>query len=172
MKPIRLLILTVLLSAAFGAQAQKLAPAPYLCDSMVLQRDMPLPLKGTASPGSIVEVSFAGHTVTAETDAQGVWQAMLPALEASSRNRTMEIRSGDEAVTIRDILVGEVWLAGGQSNMAFKVRGMEFDDRLALIRDADYSDVRCYYRANIVSGGKLLDTSDRPWSGALWTPHL
>ena len=124
MKPLRLLILTVLLSAAFGAQAQELAPAPYLCDSMVLQRGMPLPLKGTASPGSIVEVSFAGHTGTAETDAQGVWQATLPALEASSRNRTMEIRSGGETVTIRDIRVGEVWLAGGQSNMAFKVRGM------------------------------------------------
>lgn len=133
---------------------------------MVLQRGIPLPLEGTATPGSTVEVSFAGHTVTTEADTQGVWQVTIPALEASSRNRTMEIRSGGEAVTIRDILVGEVWLAGGQSNMAFKVRGMEFDDRLALIRDADYSDIRCYYRANVVSGGKLLDTSDRPWSGA------
>lgn len=166
MKPLRLLILTVLLSAAFGVQAQKLAPAPYLCDSMVLQRGIPLPLEGTATPGSTVEVSFAGHTVTTEADTQGVWQVTIPALEASSRNRTMEIRSGGETVTIRDILVGEVWLAGGQSNMAFKVRGMEFDDRLALIRDADYSDIRCYYRANVVSGGKQLDTSDRPWSGA------
>lgn len=166
MKPIRLLILTLLLSAAFGVQAQKLATAPYICDSMVLQRGMPLPLEGTATPGSTVEVSFAGHTVTAKADAQGMWRATLPALEASSRNRVMEVRCGDEALTIRDILVGEVWLAAGQSNMAFKVRGMEFDDRLALIRDADYSDVRCYYRANIVSGGKLLDTEDRPWSGA------
>ena len=112
MKSLRLLILTVLLSAAFGVQAQKLAPAPYLCDSMVLQRDMPLPLEGTATPGSTVEISFAGHTVTAETDTQGVWQAMFPALEASSRNRTMEIRCGGETVTIRNILVGEVWLAG------------------------------------------------------------
>ena len=110
MKSLRLLILTVLLSAAFGVQAQKLAPAPYLCDSMVLQRGMPLPLEGTAAPGSTVEISFAGHTVTAETDIQGVWQAMFPALEASSRNRTMEIRCGGETVTIRNILVGEVWL--------------------------------------------------------------
>ena len=129
MKPIRLLILGVLLSAAASVQAQKLTPAPYLCDSMVLQRDMPLPLEGTASPRSSVEISFADHTVTAETDAQGVWQATLPALEASNRNRTMEIRCGGDTVTIRDIVVGEVWLAGGQSNMAFKVRGMEFDDR-------------------------------------------
>lgn len=72
MKPIRLLILGVLLSAAASVQAQKLTPAPYLCDSMVLQRDMPLPLEGTASPRSSVEISFADHTVTAETDAQGV----------------------------------------------------------------------------------------------------
>ena len=80
MKPLRLLILTVLLSAAFGVQAQKLAPAPYLCDSMVLQRGIPLPLEGTATPGSTVEVSFAGHTVTTEADTQGVWQVTIPAL--------------------------------------------------------------------------------------------
>ena len=79
MKPIRLLILTLLLSAAFGVQAQKLATASYICDSMVLQRGMPLPLEGTATPGSTVEVSFAGHTVTANADAQGMWRATLPA---------------------------------------------------------------------------------------------
>lgn len=166
MKAIRLLIGALLLASAWGVQAQQFAPAPYLCDSMVLQQGVPLPLRGTAAPGVTVTVSFAGHTVTAQADAQGEWLAVLPALEASSRNRTMELRAGDRTLTIRAVLVGEVYLAGGQSNMAFKIRGMEKDDRLALIREADYPEIRCYYRANVVGGGKLLDAADRPWSGA------
>lgn len=167
MKPIRKwLLLAGLLFTLGPIRAQELATAPYLCDSMVLQCGMPLPLEGTARPGSRVEVSFAGHEAAATADEQGRWTVLFPALDASEQNRTMEIRSGGERLEIRDILVGEVWLAGGQSNMAFKVRGMEFDDRLDLIRDADYPAVRCYYRANVVSGGKLLHTTDRPWSAA------
>lgn len=166
MKPIRLPLLFLLLCVASGAGAQRLSTHPYLCDSMVLQCGKPLPVGGRARPGAAVEVSFAGHTVAARADAQGEWCATLPALEPCDRNRTMEIRCGDERLLLRDVLVGEVWLAGGQSNMAFKVRGMSFDERLALIREADCSAVRCYSRAHVVSGGKVLDASDRPWSGA------
>lgn len=166
MKTFRLFIVLFPLFALLGTTAQPLATAPYLCDSMVLQRGRPLPLTGTARPGSSVEVSFAGHTVAARTDPQGKWQATLPALSASDRNRTMTIRCGDELREIHGVLVGEVWLAGGQSNMAFKVRSMESEDRLALLRTADCPAIRCYYRAPIVSGGKKLDASDRPWSGA------
>ena len=65
MKPFRLLIVLFPLFALLGTKGQPLATAPYLCDSMVLQRGRPLPLTGTARPGSIVEVSFAGHTAAA-----------------------------------------------------------------------------------------------------------
>lgn len=160
------ILLCLLLLGPSPFRAQNLTTAPYLCDSMVLQRDMSLPIEGSARPGSRIEITFADHQVSTEADTSGRWVVMFPALKASAQNRTMEIRCNDEQLEIRNVLVGEVWLAGGQSNMAFKVRGMEFDERLDLIRDADYPEIRCYYRANVVSGGKRLHTADRPWSAA------
>lgn len=166
MRTILRILSALLLFLPDSVPAQQFAAAPYLCDSMVLQRDMPLTLEGTARPGSRVSIAFAGHEASARTDSLGKWRIPFPALEASDRNRTMEIRCDNERIEIRDVLVGEVWLAGGQSNMAFKVRGLELNDRLELIRDADYPDIRCYCRANVVSGGKELHSADRPWSAA------
>lgn len=162
----RLLFLLLGLLCFAGTQAQTLRVASYICDSMVLQRDMPVRICGQAAPGKSVEVSFARHTVTAKADAAGYWCAQLPALKACRENRTMEIRSEDELRRIHAVLVGDLWLAGGQSNMGFKVQGLEASERLSLARDANYPALRIYSRANIVGGGKLLQTQDRPWSGA------
>jgi sialate O-acetylesterase len=97
-----------------------LQPAALFTDHLVLQRDRPIPVWGTAAaPGAIVTVGFDGHTATATTDADGRWLVTLPARSAVSTSRDLTISSGSTSLTLNDVLVGEVWLASGQSNMAW-----------------------------------------------------
>ncbi len=95
-------------------------------DKMVLQRGMPVPVWGQAKAGERVKVSFADQTVETTAGENGHWMVKLQPLKASSENRSMSIE-GTSTVTIEDVMVGEVWLASGQSNMAdrFKVYGHE-----------------------------------------------
>ena len=95
--------------------------APIFQDHMVLQRQQPLPIWGTAAPGEQVEVAFAGSQARATADADGSWQLTLPPLEASATGRDLVVR-GAETITVRDVLVGDVWLLSGQSNMEWPVR--------------------------------------------------
>lgn len=94
-----------------------LALASVFGDHMVLQRDGPVPVWGTAAPRSEVTVAFAGRAVTTTADAAGRWRANLPALEASAEPRVLQVGAGGETVEIKDVLVGEVWICAGQSNM-------------------------------------------------------
>jgi sialate O-acetylesterase len=90
---------------------------PLFSDHMVLQREIPVPVWGTAAPGEKVSVSFAGQNVEATADADGRWKAELKALPASAESRDLVV-SGSNTLTVKDVVVGDVWLAGGQSNMA------------------------------------------------------
>lgn len=87
-------------------------------DHMILQRNMPVPVWGQVDPGESVEVRFAGHQVTTKADPDGRWKAVLPALEASATGRDLTIH-GSHTVTFKDVLVGEVWICSGQSNMQY-----------------------------------------------------
>lgn len=88
-------------------------------DHMVLQRERPVPVWGTANPGERVFVAFAGQMKVALADADGRWRAELDPLDASDRPRSLMATSPDSSETVRveDVLVGDVWLCGGQSNM-------------------------------------------------------
>ncbi len=95
-------------------------------DHMVLQRQMPVPVWGTAAPGEQVSVSFVGQTKTVTATADGHWRVTLDPLAASSTPGEMTI-TGSNTVKFEDVLVGEVWLCSGQSNMGKPVgtwRGM------------------------------------------------
>ncbi len=96
-------------------------PSPLFQDHAVLQRDKPIPVWGTANPGEKVHVAFAGQAAATVADSAGRWLVTLPALPASSTPSELIIQ-GENTVTLRDILVGEVWLASGQSNMEWPVK--------------------------------------------------
>ena len=85
-------------------------------DGMVLQRDRPIPVWGRSAAGAEVRVSFAGGAVATRADAQGEWRVELPAQPAGGPH-AMRIDDGDSARELRDVYVGDVWLASGQSNM-------------------------------------------------------
>ncbi len=114
----RLAALLVLLGV--GAYARPAAAAPRLAavfaDHAVLQRDMPVPVWGWADAGEAITVEFAGQRQTATADTTGRWQVRFAALSASEEPRDLVV-TGSGTLTIRDVLVGEVWLASGQSNM-------------------------------------------------------
>lgn len=92
-------------------------------DHMVLQRDTPIPIWGTATPGSEVTATLADQSVSVHANEQGKWKLEVPALPAGGPY-TLEVSSG-KTLTYSDILVGEVWLCSGQSNMDFTVAPTE-----------------------------------------------
>ncbi len=123
MKSLRPLLLFLPLLAAAGLHAE-VKLSKLFTPHMVLQRGVEVPVWGTAAPGEKVTVSFAGQTKTATADAKGEWRVKLDALTASAEPRTLSI--GDKK--IEDVLVGDVWLGSGQSNMAGVVRGYQVND--------------------------------------------
>lgn len=90
-------------------------------DHMVLQRDLANPVWGWADPGAEVTVSLAGQNHQAKADDLGKWRVKLDPLPVSDAGLTMTIASKGETVTVSDILVGEVWICSGQSNMQWSV---------------------------------------------------
>jgi sialate O-acetylesterase len=86
---------------------------------MVLQQNQAVPIWGWAEPGESVTVSVAGQTKTAVADAQGNWSTALSPLKPGDP-LTLTI-TGKNKITIQDVVVGEVWLASGQSNMEYRM---------------------------------------------------
>lgn len=123
----RLCILFIFLHVLCGLNgtvyAQPLQLANIFNDHMVLQREKPIPIWGNSSPGDNITVTFAGQTKVTQAGADGKWIVKLDPLKASDEGRDMTI-SGKREVIISDILVGEVWICSGQSNMQFRVNAV------------------------------------------------
>ena len=94
--------------------------APLFQDRAVLQREKPVPVWGRATPGEHVSVSFAGQTVGATAGSDGRWIAVLAPLAENASGSDLTV-SGKATVTLHDVVVGEVWLCAGESNMEFAV---------------------------------------------------
>ena len=104
--------------------------APLFQDGAVLQRDLPVPVWGRADAGSQVTVSFAGQSQTATADSGGAWKVTLKPMPASAEGRMMTISaSGQADVQLKDLLIGEVWLASGQSNMQWCIAQVRKEDQ-------------------------------------------
>jgi sialate O-acetylesterase len=110
-------LLTALMLLPLAAQAAELKLAALFSDHMVLQCDKPVPIWGWAPAGETVKVEFAGQTKKTTADTNGKWTVKLDPLKASAEPRELKVGG----LVIRDVLVGEVWLGSGQSNMAMGV---------------------------------------------------
>lgn len=105
--------------AAEAAFAEVSVPS-VLSDGMVLQRDEPAPVWGKAKPAEKITVTFAGQTKTTRAGSKGRWRVDLDPLAAGGPHEL--VIAGKNTITIRDVLVGEVWICSGQSNMQWSVR--------------------------------------------------
>ncbi|MFT2720294.1 sialate O-acetylesterase [Deinococcus sp. A31D244] len=100
---------------------------------MILQRDVPVPVWGFGPPGEDVQVTFASQVAEARVNRDGRWAAQFGPLEASRQGQALTVRSRSRRVQCRDVLVGDVWLCAGQSNMELGVGLADHLDR-ALVR--------------------------------------
>ncbi|MEN9573556.1 MAG: hypothetical protein RL514_1411 [Verrucomicrobiota bacterium] len=132
-----------LLFLAAAAPAEVKLPAIF-GDHMVLQRDTAVPVWGTAAPGEEVTVSIAGQTATAKAGADGKWFVKLTKLAAAGPH-TLTVK-GANTLTFSDVLVGEVWLGSGQSNMAMTVnRAKDYEAEQAA---AKFPQIRMFTEAS------------------------
>ncbi len=114
------LLLSLVASSLIAAD--KLTLASLFTDHAVLQREMPVPVWGWADPNAKVTVEFAGQTKEATADKYGAWAVKLDALKAEEKGQTLTVKAGDAMVTKTDVLVGEVWVCSGQSNMGWSLK--------------------------------------------------
>ena len=128
----------------FAARADVTLP-PVISDHMVLQRDAPAPVWGSAAPGESVTVAIAGQTKSAIADAAGKWKVTLDPLKVAE-GLTLTV-TGKNTVTVKDVLVGEVWLGSGQSNMDMHVNSYtNHDPVLAAAAAKTYPKLRLLHK--------------------------
>jgi len=131
-------------------------------DHMVLQREMPVAVYGKADPGETVIVDFAGQEKVTTGDKTGCWSVKLDALKASKTAATMTV-SGKNKVTLNDVLVGDVWVCSGQSNMEWSLRDCNRPDD---IKDADFPLLRQFF---VPCGLGKTPRADGTYNGNAWT---
>jgi sialate O-acetylesterase len=129
--------LTLLLAAS--ARADVKLPAIF-GDHMVVQAGMKLPVWGTADAGERVTVKAAGQAQSATAGADGKWRVVLDPLEATAPIGITI--AGNNSITLKDVLVGEVWLCSGQSNMGFALKNVK--DGAAAIQKAENPKIRLF----------------------------
>ncbi len=116
MHAIRLALTLLLVALPALASAEIWLPQVF-GDHMVLQREIAVPVWGTANPGEAITITFAGQTQTTQAAADGAWSVPLAPLAANAEPQTLTIATPDGRKEFTDVLVGDVWLASGQSNM-------------------------------------------------------
>jgi len=162
--PRTLIVLALVLLAGLpNVQAGELKLANLFTSHMVLQTGMAVPVWGWADTGETVRVQFAGQTQTATADANGKWLVKLAPLPVSSEPRELLATAGQDSLKLSDVLVGEVWLASGQSNMSLTVH--ECFNAEQEIAAADHPQLRLFS----VGGNpslKRLDTLTGQWASA------
>lgn len=109
------------IALAGAAATAAVEPNNLFTDGAVLQRDAAVPVWGTARPGEAITVRFAGQDLSTKAEKDGRWMVRLQPMKASAEPARLTI-VGDYTIEIKDVLVGEVWLASGQSNMQWPVK--------------------------------------------------
>ncbi len=132
-------------------------PAGIFGDNMVLQRDIDVPVWGWGDAGEEVTVEFAGQKVSAKADTDGKWMARLAPMSASAEDREMVIRGTKNTVTFKNVVVGEVWICSGQSNMAMTVVACQNPEKEAA--EANYPQIRHIEVARTPNANISKDTS-------------
>lgn len=123
--------------ATVGPAAAQVALAPYFTDHVVIQRGQPITVSGTAAPREKLTVMLSGETGRATADDEGNWRAELPALPAGGPYDLEVAGAGGSRALAKDVMLGDVWLCSGQSNMELPVRrALDFDNQASTFADS------------------------------------
>ena len=166
-----------LLNPTARADDAKPSPKPFLSplfsDNMVLQRGQKVPVWGWTTPGQAVTVRFGGKGVNVGRQARAVagrdgkWTAFLPVLDADNQTYSLTASAGPHTETRKNILVGDVWICSGQSNMEFGI-GMT-DSSTAEIAAANYPNIRLFLTGHDIAMTPQTTPSSGAW--AVCTPE-
>ncbi|MFH1497696.1 MAG: sialate O-acetylesterase [Verrucomicrobiota bacterium] len=137
-------------------------PAPLFTDNAVLQRGKPIPVWGQADPGEKVSVTFGAQTVETTTGADGKWRVKLAAEPANTEGVELVIQ-GHNTVTLANVVVGEVWIASGQSNMEWTMPNT-YDAAIDIPASANFPLIRHIKIKRTVSDAPA-DTVEVQYSG-------
>jgi sialate O-acetylesterase len=162
MKPFVWICLLVFVSLT--TQAQLRVPS-LISDGMVLQRDTPLTIWGWATPGEKIAIRFSGKSYKTTTDASGKWQVKLPPMKAGGPF-TMDI-AGNTQLSVKDILIGDVWFCSGQSNMVHQlnIHDVTYANEIAT---ANYPQIRQFWVPTLTSlQGPQSDVPNGQWKKAV-----
>ena len=160
--------LTALLFFFFAAITRgDVSLAPLFADHAVLQRDKPIPIWGRADAGESITVAFHGDATSTTAGSDGRWMAYLDALPASTESADLVV-TGKNKIAVHDVLVGEVWLCSGQSNMEFAVcnpAGPTFrvDHAEEEVAAANYPLIR-HFKVKLKESETPTDTLDGSWA--------
>lgn len=154
-----LLVVAVLVSlSATAALSEAKLPSIY-ADHMVVQRDVAVVVRGSANPAEAVSVTFRGATRKAVADNFGLWEVGLPSGVAGGPF-TMEVTASN-TVTFSDVLVGDVWVASGQSNMEFPMS--KVIHAAEELKTADRPNIRLFHVDKAASQYALDDVAAKAW---------
>ncbi len=161
-----LVIACVLASVGFAVaepSRQPLRLHGLFSDHMVLQRERRVPVWGTSVPGDKVTIEFAGQTKTAKADQEGRWRLDLAPMQACATARKLVVRSSSDprGILVDDVLVGDVWLCSGQSNMEWALSWMT-DARKELAK-ANNPMIRCLMHRSPAALSPQRDMAPAQW---------
>jgi sialate O-acetylesterase len=128
-------------------------------DHMVLQREMNIPVWGAAKAGSKITVEIAGNVAVTYTNEEGKWMAYLPNMKAGGPYDMFV--TGEQSITFTDVMIGDVWLASGQSNMNFSLSTAKNGKKD--VAEANYPGIRLFTVNNELSVKPRELVSGGPW---------
>jgi len=161
----RLMLVLGALALGVSCDAELKLPSIF-SDGMVLQREQRTPVWGWAGPGADVTVSFAGQRRMAKADKAGRFMVRLEKMDASKELRPLVVSCGTESAEVKDVLVGEVWLCAGQSNMRMYVdEAKDFDQEKAA---ANHPQIRMFVD---ISSPNIEPQSDSRGSWKVCSPE-
>ena len=122
--------------------------APYFTGHMILQRGIGVPVWGTSTAGTAITVTFqnpsVNQTVSTVTGANGQWKVQLDSMLANDQPGNLIVQGGTSSITLTDVLVGDVWVLSGQSNMDFRLKDSD-GGMIAASQSASYPNIRLYF---------------------------
>ncbi|MCP4811224.1 MAG: sialate O-acetylesterase [Planctomycetaceae bacterium] len=148
-------ILLLLLTAASTAQADIKLPN-VLGSHMVMQRDVPLAIWGTAAANEAITVTMGTDQASTTANATGNWRVQLKPQQADGKSRTLTVK-GKNTVVLDDILIGEVWIGSGQSNMEWQLANTQ--DAKKAIAAANHPNLRLFHVPKVQAGKPATDVN-------------
>ena len=156
-------LLFILLNLAPSVLLAELSVPRFFSDHMVLQRERPAAIWGKADANAEIQISFKGKTARTKASADGKWRGEIETGAADAKGATLTIRAGANQIEITDVLVGEVWFASGQSNMAYAMKSSP--EYAPLIQESQHPALRMFNAALCTAREPQEDIAGK-WSAA------